>query len=97
MEIYYNFVVNNISLCIEIEVGCHILKNNCLFMLLLFKSNLLFKIKEKIVNNQGFIQEKIGFENGPFTKICYLKTDPKIKNYKVIFHIRSAANQFTGN
>ena len=45
---------------------------------------------------QGFIQEKIWPENGPFTKIIHLKMDPKIKNYNVIFHIRSAANEFTG-
>ena len=30
-----------------------------------------------------------------FTKFRDLKTDPKIKYYNVIFHIRSAANEFT--
>ena len=44
---------------------------------------------------QGFIQEKIGSENGPFAKIRDLKMDPKIKNYNAIFHIRSASNEFT--
>ena len=29
---------------------------------------------------QGFIEEKIGSENGPFTKINDLKTDPSQKN-----------------
>ena len=33
--------------------------------------------------------------NGSFTKIKDLKTDPKFKNYNVIFHICSAANVFT--
>ena len=44
---------------------------------------------------QGFIQEKTGSENGPFTKIGHLKTYPKIKNYNAIFHTRSAENEFT--
>ena len=55
---------------------------------------------------QGFIEEKIWFENGPLTEIDDLKTDPsqkseilhmdsKIKNFNVIFHIRSAGNKFT--
>ena len=35
-----------------------------------------------------------GPSNGPFTKIRDLKTDPKIKNYNVIFHICSATNEF---
>ena len=35
-------------------------------------------------------------ENGPFTKIRDLKTDPEIKNYNVIFHTRFATNEFTG-
>ena len=44
---------------------------------------------------QGFIQQKNESENGPFKKIGDLKTDPKIKSYNVIFHTRSAANEFT--
>ena len=54
---------------------------------------------------QEFIQEKIGPENRPFAKISDFKTDPsqksdlrtgpKIKNYNVIFHTRSAINEFT--
>ena len=53
----------------------------------------------------GFIQKKIRPLNGPFTNISDfkmalneigdLKTDPKIKNYNIIFHIRSATNEFT--
>ena len=34
-------------------------------------------------------------ENGPFTKIGDIKTNPKIKNYDVIFHTHSTANEFT--
>ena len=34
-------------------------------------------------------------ENELFIKIRNLKTDPKIKNYNVIFHAHSAANEFT--
>ena len=32
-----------------------------------------------------------------FTKIKDIKADPKIKNYNVIFHNCSAANEFTRN
>ena len=55
---------------------------------------------------QGLIQEKIGSEanlsqnstifNQILHKIRDLKTKiPKIKNYKIIFHIRSVANEFS--
>ena len=59
-----------------------------------YNFNLLFSIPLK-AHHQGFIQEKIGSENGHLTKIRVLKTDPKIKNYNVIFHNRSAANEFS--
>ena len=36
-------------------------------------------------------------QNGPFSKIRDFKTDPKIKNYNVIFHARSAAMSLLGN
>ena len=49
------------------------------------------RVEHKI---QGLIHEKIGFENGPFTKIRDLETDPKIKKYNAIFHIRFATNEF---
>ena len=60
-----------------------------------------FSLKDKFIIdilytvNKELIQEKIGFENRPFTKIYTLKTDPKIKIYKVIFHICSVANVLT--
>ena len=46
------------------------------------------------MNYQRFIQEKIGSENRPFTKIGDLKMDLKIKNYNVMFHICSGSNDF---
>ena len=40
-------------------------------------------------SKSGVQPEKTGYENGPFTK------DPKIKYCNAIFHIHSAANEFT--
>ena len=72
-----------------------------------WKENVLGTIGVNCTYNftQGFTQEKIGSQNGPFTKIGYLKIDPlqksdlkmdpKIKNYNVFFYSRSAANEFT--
>ena len=34
-------------------------------------------------------------QNGSFIEIGFLKTDPKFKNYNVIFHICCATNEFT--
>ena len=39
--------------------------------------------------------QKLTNENRLFIKIRDLKTDPKINNHSVIFHTRSAANEFT--
>ena len=56
------------------------------------------------ISVQGFIPEKIGSKNGSFTEIGDLKTDPSqksdtlnltLKNYNVVFHARSAGNEFT--
>ena len=55
-------------------------------------------------NDQGFIQQKIGPQNGPFKKIGDFKTDllqkseasktnHKIKNYNIIFQTLSAASE----
>ena len=89
------------------------------FLSIIFKKKKTINKTEKLRKcYQGFIQEKTGSENGPFTKIGHiktnpsrksvtikrtlqknmrdLKTDPKIKNYYVIFHTRSVANdEFT--
>ena len=52
--------------------------------------------REPFKHCQGFIQVKIGSENGPFTKIGNFKMDPKIKNWNITFHTCSATNEFTG-
>ena len=36
--------------------------------------------EKELSTYQGFIQEKIGSENGPFTKIGDFKTDPSQKS-----------------
>ena len=65
------------------------------FFLLIFNIHKLGFIQQKIGSENGPLTKISDLKNGPFTKIRDLKTDTKIIYYNVIFHIHSAANEST--